>query len=191
MRVQIVAHAEVPDDFDVVEGFRKLDSMFQAEALVRALGFSASVEEITELPEESSRSHQLRELADSLFRVGVDDLPPAVAAGEDSEPLELRISLSISGGDFPSVAIDELMADLEQLDDGEISEMGPIGLITMFDAYGQDNADPVATARNAASVVNAAASQDGGEPQAEEPEPDHEEALDNAEEQLQNNLSKN
>ena len=193
MRIQIIVQADVSEDVDAQGLFKKLDVMFRHEHLTAALGFSGEVTEISEVPDPDSRTQQLRDVAEALARVGFDELPAGivVAQGDEGEPLEVRLSLSISRTDFPSVSLDELLEALEGFDDDELAIMGPAGVIALFDSFAkaEDEIDPHAEAAAAAQAVDQATglSEEAESPTRTQPT-DHESELDQAEAALKETL---
>ena len=202
MRLCIVLETETDshDPVDPTEVTRQLDELLGNEEVASALGFTATVQDVYEA-DAGTRTRALHDLADALDRVGFDGLPEAIQpeSSDDSEPLEVRLSLSVSATNFPSVAVDELLDALDRFGDGELEAIGAMGAISLFDAFGEDQVSPGGAyiiARNTAERLSAQieAETEEEEPEEEEPEEeepeeaDHETELDEAQVALQEQL---
>lgn len=196
MRVCIVLETETDSDdpVDPTEITRQLDELLGNEKVASALGFTATVQEVYEA-DAGTRTRALHDVADALERVGFDGLPEAIQpeSSDDSEALEVRLSLSVSATNFPSVAVDELLDALDHFGDGELEAMGAMGAISLFDAFGEDEVSSGGAyiiARNTAERLSAEIeAEPEEEPEEEEPEEaDHETELDEAQAALQEQL---
>lgn len=205
MKLCIVLEAQADDSVDPSEVLRQFDELLGNEQVAAALGLKATVQEVYDA-ELGSRTRDLQDVADALQRVGFDELPEAIQpeGSDDGEPLEVRLSLSVSASNFPSVSVDDLLEALLCFGDGELEAMGPMGVISLFDAFGREEVsarDAYLIARDTAERIAAAAEvsernaehadepDEPDEPDAESAGPeDHEAVLDEAQHTLQQQL---